>query len=201
MGIRFNSHDLLMLPESFLIEPDPGYPVSLEPMTLSPNNLSQGFAPVARADARLLILGSMPGVASLEATQYYAFPRNVFWKIMGDLYGAGPDLDYLPRLQKLIENHIALWDVIKACHRPGSLDSAIEESSLATNDFSGFFKKHPHITHVYFNGQKAAGLFKKKVMPSLGGQYRYFTLPSTSPAHAASSYAAKLESWSVLKGC
>ncbi|MFC1778551.1 DNA-deoxyinosine glycosylase [Pseudomonadota bacterium] len=161
--------------------------------------LSKGFAPVARQDARLLILGSMPGVASLEATQYYAFPRNVFWKIMGDLFAAGPELDYRSRLQKLMTNQIALWDVIESCKRPGSLDSAISKDGMATNDFSGFFKNHPQITHVYFNGQKAAGLFKKKVAPALTGNFEYLTLPSTSPAYAAKSYAAKLEAWSVLR--
>lgn len=161
--------------------------------------LSQGFAPVAGADARLLILGSMPGVASLEAVQYYAFPRNVFWRIMGDLFAAGPALDYQSRLQKLVDNQIALWDVIEACHRPGSLDSAISEDGLATNDFDSFFTQHPQITHIYFNGQKAAGLFKKKVLPDLKGHYEYLTLPSTSPAHAARSYAAKLEAWSVIR--
>jgi len=168
-------------------------------MTNSAGKLSQGFAPVAGADARLLILGSMPGVASLEATRYYAFPRNAFWKIMGDLFAAGPELDYPSRLQKLIENHIALWDVIEACHRPGSLDAAISESGLATNDFNGFFEQYPRITRVYFNGQKAAGLFKKKVAPGLTGLYKYHTLPSTSPAHAAKGYTAKLEAWSVLR--
>jgi len=161
--------------------------------------LSQGFKPVARGDARLLILGSMPGIASLEATRYYAFPRNVFWKIMGDLFGAGPQLDYPSRLQKLKENHIALWDVIAQCHRPGSLDSAISNDGLATNDFNGFFKQHPHISHICFNGQKAADLFKKKVAPDLTGQYEYLVLPSTSPANAAKNYDAKLEAWSVLK--
>lgn len=161
--------------------------------------LSQGFKPVARGDARLLILGSMPGIASLEATRYYAFPRNVFWKIMGDLYGAGPQLDYPSRLQKLKENHIALWDVIAACHRPGSLDSDISNDGLVINDFNGFFKTHPHISHVCFNGQTAAKLFKKKVAPDLTGQYKYLVLPSTSPANAARSYDEKLEAWSVLK--
>jgi len=161
--------------------------------------LLQGFAPVARPDARLLILGSMPGVASLEAAQYYAFPRNVFWKIMEDLFAAGPELDYLARLQKLVANHIALWDVIEACHRPGSLDFAISEDGLTTNDFGGFFKQHPHITHLYFNGQKAANLFKKKVAPHLTGHYKTLTLPSTSPAYAAKTYAAKLQAWSVIK--
>jgi len=161
--------------------------------------LSQGFAPVARADARILILGSMPGVASLEAAQYYAFPRNVFWKIMGDLFAAGPHLDYPSRLQLLNENQIALWDVIRACARPGSLDSSILDEGMETNDFKCFFKQHPHINRVYFNGQKAAGLFKKRVAPGLTARFEYHVLPSTSPANAANSYAAKLEAWSVLK--
>lgn len=162
-------------------------------------NLSQSFAPVACRDARILILGSMPGVASLEATQYYAFPRNAFWKIMGDLFAAGPELEYQERLATLIRNRIALWDVVAACQRPGSLDSAISETGLATNDFATFLARHPGIGHIYFNGQKAADLFRKKVLPALGGQYQYQTLPSTSPANAAKSYAEKLQAWSVIK--
>ena len=161
--------------------------------------LSQGFAPVARPDARILILGSMPGVASLEAAQYYAFPRNVFWKIMGDLFGAGPQLDYPSRLQLLNENQIALWDVIQTCVRPGSLDSAIRDEGMETNDFKGFFKSHPLISQVYFNGQKASGLFKKRVVPGLASRFEYHVLPSTSPANAGKSYAEKLKAWSVLK--
>jgi TDG/mug DNA glycosylase family protein len=161
--------------------------------------LSQGFSPVARPDARILILGSMPGTASLEAARYYAFPRNAFWKIMGDLFAAGPKLDYSSRLKQLISNKIALWDVIQTCHRPGSLDSDISDDGMATNDFNDFFTQHPYIGHVYFNGQMAAGLFKKKVAPGLKGHYEYQVLPSTSPAHAAMSYATKLEAWSILK--
>jgi TDG/mug DNA glycosylase family protein len=168
--------------------------VSLEYM-----KLSQGFAPVALRNARILILGSMPGMASLEAAQYYAFPRNVFWKIMGDLFSAGPELDYPERLARLMRNHIALWDVIAACQRPGSLDSAISETGLATNDFPAFLAQHPGIGHIYFNGQKAADLFRKKVVPTLAGQYQYRTLPSTSPANAGKSYAGKLEAWSVIR--
>jgi len=168
-------------------------------MKISSEELSQGFAPVTRPDARILILGSMPGVASLEAVQYYAFERNVFWKIMGDLFTAGPELDYQLRLQKLVANHIALWDVIETCHRPGSLDSAISEDGMTTNDFKSFFEQHPQVTQVYFNGQKAASLYKKKVLPDLISQLKYHVLPSTSPAHASKSYATKLEAWSVIR--
>ena len=160
--------------------------------------LSQGFAPVSQPDARILILGSIPGVASLDADQYYAFPRNAFWKIMGELFAAGLELDYSSRLQNLKNNHIALWDVIGACHRPGSLDSAISNDGLVTNDFNNFFKQHRHISQVYFNGQKAASLFKQKVMPGLTGAYNYSTLPSTSPANAAINYADKLAGWTAI---
>lgn len=161
--------------------------------------LSKGFTAVARPDARKLILGSMPGVASLEAVQYYAFSRNVFWRIMGDLFGAGPQLDYADRLHILKVNNIALWDVVASCYRPGSLDAAISDQGLETNDFNSFFKQHPYITRVYFNGQKASGLFKKKVLPKLEKQFEFQTLPSTSPAHAALGYTKKLEAWSIIK--
>ncbi len=161
--------------------------------------LSQGFAACAAADAHTLILGSMPGVASLEADRYYAYPRNAFWRIMGELYAAGPELDYPQRLQILAAKRIALWDVIHSCHRPGSLDSAITADGLITNDFNGFFKRHLHIRQVCFNGQKAASLFKRKVLPTLDGDFEYLTLPSTSPANAASSYADKLAAWAVIR--
>lgn len=141
----------------------------------------------------------MPGVASLDANQYYAFTRNAFWRIMGELYQAGPELDYHARLQILSSNRIALWDVIQSCHRAGSLDSAIADDGMITNDFNRFFAQHPQIRQVYFNGQKAANLFKKRVLPGLQGDFKCITLPSTSPAHAAKSYAAKLEAWSVIK--
>lgn len=118
---------------------------------------------------------------------------------MGELFGAAPQLDYPVRLQKLKENRIALWDVVHSCHRPGSLDSAISEAGMETNDFIGFFDTHPHVSHVVFNGQKAASLFRKKVAPALTVDYRCLVMPSTSPANAASSYEVKLEKWSVLK--
>jgi hypoxanthine-DNA glycosylase len=161
--------------------------------------LLQGFPPVAAGDAHTLILGSMPGVMSLQKQQYYAFGRNAFWRIMGELFGAGPELDYRRRLEILVENRIALWDVIAACHRPGSLDSAIRDADLVTNDFEGFLAHHQHIERICFNGQKASSLFRKRVLPSLATRYEYITLPSTSPAHAARNYARKLDAWSVIR--
>lgn len=158
-----------------------------------------GFPAVAQPGARKLILGSMPGVASLEATQYYAYPRNAFWKIIGDLFAPGLEMDYRARLQLLAKNHIALWDVVQSCRRPGSLDSAISTEGLVINDVESFFNQFPHIQQVFFNGQKAAGLFLKKVAPGLAGEFQYTTLPSTSPAYAAKRYAAKLEAWSVIR--
>jgi hypoxanthine-DNA glycosylase len=160
---------------------------------------SQGFPPVCAPDARVLILGSMPGMASLEAVQYYAFPRNAFWRIMGELFGAGPELDYRARLEQLIASRIALWDVIAECSRPGSLDSSIAEDNLVTNDFGAFFARQPAITRVAFNGQTAARLFRQRVRPGLEREFEYLTLPSTSPAHASRRYQQKLEAWSVLR--
>lgn len=159
----------------------------------------KSFDPVAANDARILILGSMPGVASLEASRYYAFPRNAFWSIMGDLFDARPELEYPQRLAILMKNQIALWDVIAACQRTGSLDAAISESGMQTNDFESFLVQHPCIKRIFFNGQKAASLFAKKVAPNLAGSYQYQTLPSTSPANAVKSYAEKLAAWSVVK--
>ena len=120
---------------------------------------------------------------------------------MLDLFAPGIEMDYNARLQLLAANHIALWDVVRSCRRPGSLDSAISADGLVINDFESFFKEHPSIGRVFFNGQKAAGLFMKKVAPGLDDQreFEYTTLPSTSPAYAAKRYADKLAAWSVIR--
>ncbi len=162
-------------------------------------SLAQGFPPVADAAARVLILGSMPGAASLVAHQYYAHPRNAFWRIMGDLVGAGPELPYAQRLEKLKAAGIALWDVIAECHRPGSLDSAIVGESVVANDFSAFLAVHRSIRQIFFNGGAAEASFRRHVLPRLSGlPLSYSRLPSTSPAHAARSYADKLAAWSAI---
>ena len=104
-----------------------------------------GFPPVAEASARVLILGSMPGIASLEKNEYYALPRNAFWRVMGDLFGAGAELTYEEKLQTLSSRGIALWDVLKTCYRPGSLDSSIVASSMELNDFTAIYRSHTMI--------------------------------------------------------
>ncbi len=162
-------------------------------------SLKHGFPPVAGADARVLILGSMPGEASLRVGQYYANDRNVFWRIMGDLIGAGPALPYAQRLEKLQDAGIALWDVIAACERYGSLDSDIVNSSIRENDFLAFFAAHRSIRRIFFNGAAAETTFRRQVLPGLAGtSLQLQRLPSTSPAHAARGYAEKLAAWSAI---
>ncbi|WP_078120340.1 DNA-deoxyinosine glycosylase [Thiosocius teredinicola] len=159
------------------------------------------FPPLARPDATRLILGSMPGTASLQADQYYAHPRNAFWRIMDGLFGIPFDWGYERRCTALVEQGIAVWDVLKACDRPGSLDSNIDRSTLAANDFVGFFAAHPAIESLYFNGATAEQLFKRHVVSTLdtsSASIRTARLPSTSPAHAALSYEQKLERWKVI---
>jgi hypoxanthine-DNA glycosylase len=143
-----------------------------------------------------LILGSMPGQVSLAAGEYYAHPRNAFWPIMTALLGFAPDSPYAERTAALKSAGIALWDVLASCERPGSLDSAIDRESSAINDFVGFFRSHPEIRHVFFNGGAAEFIFRKHV-PGAANLFALTLarLPSTSPAHAGLSRGAKLDQW------
>jgi hypoxanthine-DNA glycosylase len=158
----------------------------------------ESFPPIVSAASQVLILGSMPGEASLRAGQYYAHPRNAFWRIMGALFGAGPSLPYRERVARLESVGIAVWDTLKACVRLGSLDSSI--SAEVANDFPGFFATYPRITHIYFNGSKAESVFRRHVLPALPTTQHVFTrLPSTSPAHAAMPFDEKMQAWSVVR--
>ena len=155
------------------------------------------FPPVVSRNSKVLILGSMPGEVSLKAVQYYAHPRNAFWRIMGELFGAGPFLPYQERLVVLDRAGVALWDSLRACTRPGSLDSAIRDEEA--NDFGALFASFPKITHVFFNGAKSEAAFRRHVLPALAGPERAFSrLPSTSPAHAGMTFDEKVKRWRAL---
>ena len=159
----------------------------------------QSFAPIETADARILILGSMPGEASLRAGQYYAHPRNLFWRIMGELLDIDPSSPYGQRVQALKAARVALWDVLQSCRRKGSLDSHIDNESLVPNDFAAFFRHHTKINHVFFNGAKAEQCYRKHVHPAIEIEtIEYLRLPSTSPANASISHERKLEAWRVI---
>jgi double-stranded uracil-DNA glycosylase len=163
--------------------------------------LAYSFEPVAQADARILILGSMPGRDSLRAAQYYAHPRNTFWRIMADILHFDAGVPYQNRTAALSAARIALWDVLHSCRRPGSLDSSIEANTVVVNDFQSFFLRYAGINAVIFNGSKAEHYYVRRVLPHLDANPPlYFRAPSTSPAHASLSYARKLEIWRGLLG-
>ena len=162
------------------------------------DTLLQGLAPVSAPNARVLILGSMPGAVSLQAQQYYAHPRNAFWPLMANLCQCSDALEYNERLLQLQHSGIALWDVIGHCMREGSLDSAIKQEQV--NDFAGFFAQHTQLQALAFNGAKAWHSFKRYVLPQqiVPPHLQLISLPSTSPAHAAMSLADKSAAWRQL---
>jgi double-stranded uracil-DNA glycosylase len=160
------------------------------------------FPPIATKKSRVLILGSMPGLKSLEMQQYYAHPQNKFWRIMSALFEE-PIESYEQRVNIIKANNLALWDVLKCCERHGSLDTRIDNKTIEVNDFAGFFKKHPAITHVFFNGTKSEHEFRKRVLPELPESIRkkliLQRLPSTSPAMASLSQSKKFTAWEVVR--
>ena len=158
------------------------------------DTVSTGFAPVVAGDARLLILGSLPGKRSLEALQYYAHPQNAFWRIMQALFAI--EGSYQDRCEQMTASGIALWDVLRCSIRPGSMDADIRMSSSEPNDFSRFFSDYPGIRRVCFNGLTAEAVYRKMVLPGLGLQgLELRSLPSTSPAYASLSFDDKLDAW------
>jgi double-stranded uracil-DNA glycosylase len=162
----------------------------------------QGFAPIARLDARLLILGSMPGTASLQANQYYAHPRNAFWPIIEATWGVPRSLPYADRLHEVRARKIAIWDVLAHCRRSSSLDADIDASSVVVNDFARFLRRHRHIGQIVFNGSGAETLYRRHVLPVLPQalqQIPRLRLPSTSPAHASLTLEAKIDAWRTLR--
>ena len=164
------------------------------------DELAYSFGPVINDSARVIILGSMPGVKSLTEQQYYAHPQNAFWRIMAALFDFEVDADYEQRLEFLQVSGVALWDVLHSCKREGSLDAMIQPETQVANDFNVLFQKYPNIRSVFFNGAKAESYFKRHIMPSLAKHQLHFArLPSTSPAHASLSFDKKLEAWRVIR--
>jgi double-stranded uracil-DNA glycosylase len=157
-------------------------------------SLLYSFPPIADANARILILGSMPGQASLDANQYYAHKRNLFWPIMGELLGFDPTLSYIEKTECLKTSGVAVWDVLQSCQREGSLDVCIKNET--PNDFGTFLNSHPQINTIFFNGDKAATSFKKYVLTELQQTHCHLIrLPSTSPANASQTVAMKRQAW------
>ena len=155
----------------------------------------KGFPPIADKNTHTLILGSFPGVASLDAAQYYAHPRNQFWRLVGTVIGEPLHaLAYDQRVLKLLEHGIGLWDVLAACEREGSLDTAIRHAN--PNDFASFCLHAPGLKKLCFNG-KTSGRFEPVIREA---GYETLVLPSSSPANAILSFDQKLRIWrDILK--
>ena len=158
----------------------------------------RSFAPIAGRNARVLILGSMPGRASLQAGQYYAHRHNAFWRIASELLQFDPVAPYRERARALRSARIAVWDVLHSCVRPGSMDAMIDRDSETANDFRNFFRTHRGITHVFFNGAKAEASFRRHVLPGIDVPLRCKRLPSTSPANASVPWRQKIAAWRAI---
>ncbi len=160
----------------------------------------ESFAPVIGRNPRIVILGSMPGVASLEAVQYYAHPRNAFWPIMGELFGFDPAAEYAERVTALERLPIILWDSLQACHRPGSLDSSIDDATAVANDFPWLLREFPDICAIFCNGATSEKYFRKLALPRLPDPpgFELIRMPSTSPANAGMNFEQKLAAWRRL---
>ncbi|MHA7833509.1 MAG: DNA-deoxyinosine glycosylase [Algiphilus sp.] len=159
------------------------------------------LAPVVPPQARLLVLGSMPGVASLQAQRYYAHARNLFWPMVERFLGIAVAQPYEERLAALQQHGIALWDVLAHCERRGSLDGAIVRASEVPNPIPDVIATQPTLDAVLLNGQRAATSFRRHlraqclaVRPTL----RIHVLPSTSPANQSIPLEARQQAWSIL---
>jgi double-stranded uracil-DNA glycosylase len=154
------------------------------------------FPPIVAASSRVLILGTMPGDESLRQQQYYAHPRNQFWRILAEIYHVPFPETYPEREALVLQKQLALWDVVQHCEREGSLDQAIRKA--VPNDFQRLFTHYPTLRAIIFNGQKAHDLFEHKVVKQqlLDGAEHLprLLMPSTSPA-ATLPISAKIERW------
>ena len=177
---------------------------------------AESFPPIVGSHVHTLILGTVPGQASLEAAQYYAHARNAFWPIMLAIvnkqlpsYDHAKTFDYATRCQLIASNGFAIWDVLASCTRPGSLDSNIVKSTEQPNDIAGLVAKHKELRLIVCNGRTSEKLFKRHIIKTLprpiyapttnadepANSIRLLSLPSTSPAMASLTLADKYQVW------
>ena len=160
----------------------------------------ESFAPLVGKDPKILILGSMPGVKSLEAQQYYAHPRNGFWPIMAELFAVTWHESYPERVKQLQQLPLVLWDVLGSCDRQGSLDADIRADQLEVNAIDRLLQQHANISHIAFNGATAEKYFCQRVAKQVPNieRLKLRRLPSTSPANAGMTRQQKLDAWRVI---
>lgn len=158
----------------------------------APKQTLRSFKPIADGNARVLVLGTMPGPVALARREYYGFAGNHFWKILFQYFGVTGPLSYAAKKRLLKQNRIALWDVFKSCEREGALDSAID--CAEHNDIPGLIRKYPNIRLILLNSRTAEKTFLDHFADSVKIPHQY--LPSTSPANAGLSYAEKYRLWS-----
>ncbi len=162
--------------------------------------LVHSFEPIVGRDPRILILGSMPGVVSLQAVQYYANPRNAFWAIVAELFSVDINCGYESRIAQVSQLPLILWDTLKACHRQGSLDSKILRQQIEANNIAGLVEQHSGLRVIAFNGAASAKYFDQLEKHRLPANHRLvlIKLPSTSPANATMNFQQKLAAWRIL---
>ncbi len=167
-----------------------------------PQSHVESFPPQVARGCRVLVLGTAPSVRSLAMRQSYAHAQNLFWPLMGEMFDAGPELDYAARIRRLQDHGIGIWDVLASCERSGSLDSAIIRASEVPNDIAGLLAEQPSIVAIALNGGHAQRAFKRLVLPGIDPARRSMLslveLPSTSPANASMTRQHKRERWRAL---
>ena len=161
----------------------------------------ESFPPQVGAGCRVLVLGTVPSLASLALRQSYGHAQNLFWPFMRELFDAGPELPYAERIARLHARGVGIWDVLERCERRGSLDSDIVVASEVPNDVPGLLAREPTIAAIALNGAKALQVFRRRIAPRIDAAraLRILPMPSTSPANASIPRAAKLERWRELE--
>lgn len=158
-----------------------------------------GLKPNLAKDVNVIVLGSMPGLMSIAEGEYYAHPRNRFWRVMDKVVGVDASEPYAQRVRALLKVGIGLWDVIESCERHGSLDGAIVRGSEVPNNLARLVQRHSGIRAFAFNGGKAFTVFRRLVVPALGtDSIEYLALPSTSPANTSYNMRRLVKEWHCM---